>query len=205
MNDEREISLASAQRSRLPPPNTFAKPASVRSACATRHRTIVRPRSTHSPPRTARRCRNRPRVGFVEARQIYAYAPGAIYQLYASPNFVSAILLEPGESLNAIAAGDTSRWMVTQSEGETDKEPRTIVLVKPHASEFKTNIVLITDRRTYTIEARAMAGSTYSSEIAWTYRSRRRRNPPRSGRPHGLSHPRHAREQPHWMPTRVVR
>ena len=54
--------------------------------------------------------RQRPGGGrFMAARQIYVYAPGAIYELYASPSFVSTILLEPGESLNDAAAGDTSR------------------------------------------------------------------------------------------------
>ena len=56
------------------------------------------------------------RRSFSQARQIYTYAPGAIYELYANPNFISAILLEPGESLNDVAAGDTSRWMVQETE-----------------------------------------------------------------------------------------
>src|SRR6201995_694516 len=106
---------------------------------------------------------------FQQARQIYAYQPGAIYELYANPNYISSILLEPGETLNTIAAGDTSRWMVTQAEGETDSDGRTIVLVKPQAANLRTNIVLITDRRTYLVEAISGAGREYSAEVAWTY------------------------------------
>ncbi|MGE3303478.1 MAG: TrbG/VirB9 family P-type conjugative transfer protein [Hyphomonadaceae bacterium] len=114
--------------------------------------------------------RQRPtRQGFQAARQIYAYAPGALYELYASPTFISTILLEPGETLNDIAAGDTSRWTVTQSISEADSEGRTVVLVKPQAADLRTNIVLITDRRTYLIEAIAHAGETYSAQIAWSY------------------------------------
>src|SRR5262249_34666830 len=46
---------------------------------------------------------------FDRARQVYAYEPGAIYQVYANPQYVSVILLEPGENLSSIAAGDTAR------------------------------------------------------------------------------------------------
>ena len=186
-------------------PNTLARPTSARSACAIKQASLCPTALDTLAAANAAALQKPAKVSFVEARQIYAYAPGAIYQLYGSPTFISTILLEPGESLNAIAAGDTSRWMVTQSEGETDKEPRTIVLVKPHTSGLKTNIVLITDRRTYTIEARAITGSTYSSEIAWSYPIEA---PPKStalGPIHTAYRIRVTRgEQPHWMPTRVV-
>lgn len=117
--------------------------------------------------------RQRPtRDAFAQARQVYAYAPGAIFQLYASPTHVSVILLEAGETITGIAAGDTSRWMVTEVEAEAEEEPRAIVLVKPQTSELSTNIVIVTDRRTYLVEARAVAGERYSAEIAWTYPER---------------------------------
>lgn len=114
--------------------------------------------------------RQRPtRDGFVQARHIYAYEPGALYEVYAHPSYVSTILLEPGETLIDIAAGDTARWLVTQAESETAEDPRTVVLVKPNASGLRTNIVLITDRRTYLIEAVAQSGAAYSAQIAWSY------------------------------------
>jgi len=114
--------------------------------------------------------RQRPtREGFESARHVYAYAPGAIYELYTNPNYVSTILLEPGETLNSIAAGDTSRWMVTQADAETEGDGRTVVLVKPQAPNLRTNVVLITDRRTYLIEAISQNGSAYSAQVAWSY------------------------------------
>lgn len=114
--------------------------------------------------------RQRPtRDAFVAARQIYAYAPGALYELYTSPTHISVILLEPGEVVTGIAAGDTSRWMVTEVEAEAQEDPRSIVLVKPHTIGLSTNIVIVTDRRTYLVEARAVGGDRYSAEVAWTY------------------------------------
>lgn len=114
--------------------------------------------------------RQRPNAAaFDGARQIYAYEPGALYELYANPNYISTILLEPGETLIDIAAGDTARWMVTETTAETQTEGRTIVLVKPQARGLRTNIVLITDRRTYLIEAIAQAGEAYAAQMAWSY------------------------------------
>ncbi len=106
---------------------------------------------------------------FVRARQIYPYESGGLYRLYASPTYVSMILLEPGEAVTAIAAGDTSRWMVTEAEAEAERAPRAIILVKPNSANLNTNIAIITDRRTYLVEAQSVAGDRYSAEIAWTY------------------------------------
>jgi type IV secretion system protein TrbG len=109
---------------------------------------------------------------FIGARQVYSYAQGALYELHASPNYVSSVLLEPGEVVTGIAAGDTSRWMVSEAEAEGDGEPRSIILVKPQTAGLATNIVIVTDRRTYVVEARASSGDRYSAEIAWTYPDR---------------------------------
>lgn len=115
--------------------------------------------------------------GFSAARHVYRYAPGALYLLHASPAYVSTILLEPGEALVDVAAGDTSRWMVTETVTEAEREPRTIVLVKPQAPDVRTNIVLVTDRRTYLVEAASRAGDAYLAQIAWCYPAQARAAP----------------------------
>ena len=149
--------------------------------------------------------RQRPETtSFTQARQIYTYAPGAIYELYTSPSFISAILLEPGESLGDVAAGDTSRWMVQETNAETGIDGRTIVLVKPQTTGLRTNIVLVTDRRTYTIEAIAQAGSAYSSQIAWCYPAEEEARMASVDQLHFGYRVRATRGgRPSWMPTRV--
>ncbi len=146
---------------------------------------VARPSPLPEPPRQRRgreasplqvlaeantAARQRPtRDAFDQARHVFTYQPGAIFELYTNPNYVSTILLEPGETLTDIAAGDTSRWTVTEATGEFESEPRTIVLVKPQTSGLRTNIVLITDRRTYLVEAISQAGQTYAAQVAWSY------------------------------------
>ncbi len=106
---------------------------------------------------------------FSDAAQIYDYTPGAIYEVYGAPGFVSSIMLEPGEAIVTVAAGDTTRWMVEETTGGDVASPRALLLLKPTRSDIRTNIVLVTDRRTYSIEAVAVPGQTYSAQTAWRY------------------------------------
>ncbi len=106
---------------------------------------------------------------FVDATQVYDYAPGALYEVYAAPGYLSTILLEPGEAIVTVAAGDTTRWMVEETTSGDLADPRTMLLVKPTRAGIRTNIVLATDRRTYLIEAIAVQGSAYSAQTAWRY------------------------------------
>lgn len=148
--------------------------------------------------------RQRPEArSFAQARQIYTYASGAIYELHANPNFITAILLEPGEALSDIAAGDTARWMVTEAEGESETDARTIVLVKPQAPNLRTNIMLVTSRRTYVIEAVAQAGQAYAAEIAWCYPERVASNANVSDLNFGYRVRTKRGRAPAWLPTRV--
>jgi P-type conjugative transfer protein TrbG len=107
---------------------------------------------------------------FVDATQMYDYAPGALYEVYAAPGYLSTILLEPGEAVVTVAAGDTTRWMVEETTSGDLGDPRALLLVKPLRAGIRTNIVLATDRRTYLIEAIAVQGSAYSVQTAWRYR-----------------------------------
>jgi len=106
---------------------------------------------------------------FVDATQMFDYAPGALYEVYAAPGYLSTILLEPGEAIVTVAAGDTTRWMVEETTSGDLADPRPMLLVKPTRAGIRTNIVLATDRRTYLIEAIAVQGSAYSAQTAWRY------------------------------------
>ncbi|NWG54789.1 MAG: P-type conjugative transfer protein TrbG [Hydrogenophilaceae bacterium] len=108
-------------------------------------------------------------ANFTDATHIYDYAPGAIYEVYGAPGFISTVLLEPGETIVTVAAGDTTRWMVEQAVGGDVANARAMLLIKPTRASIRTNIVLITDRRTYAIEAIATSGQTYSAQTAWRY------------------------------------
>ncbi|WP_316172244.1 P-type conjugative transfer protein TrbG [Bradyrhizobium sp. SZCCHNRI3037] len=109
--------------------------------------------------------------GYFNAAQIYAYSPGAIYQVYAAPGRITDIALEEGEQLTGsgpIAAGDTVRWVVGDTESGAGETRRVHILVKPTRATIDTNLVVNTDRRTYLIELRARE-KPYMPAVAWYY------------------------------------
>jgi type IV secretion system protein VirB9 len=106
--------------------------------------------------------------GYRGAVQIYPYAEGALYRLYAAPERVTDIMLEPGESVTSVAAGDTVRWTVGDTVSGSGTERRTHILVKPFAAGLATNLVITTDRRAYHLALQSTA-TTAMAAIRWTY------------------------------------
>ena len=111
------------------------------------------------------------RSGYVNAVQVYPFADGALYQLYAAPGQITDIALEPGEQLvgtGPVAAGDTVRWIIGDTESGAGPTRRVHILVKPSRADLVTNLVINTDRRTYHLEMRS-AERTYMASVSWSY------------------------------------
>lgn len=111
------------------------------------------------------------REGYYNAIQIYPWSEGALYQVYAAPGQITDIALEPGESLTGegpIAAGDTARWIIGDTESGSGLARRVHVLVKPSRADITTNLVITTDRRSYMLELRA-GDKPYMPAVAWAY------------------------------------
>jgi P-type conjugative transfer protein TrbG len=111
------------------------------------------------------------RAGYFNAVQVFSYSPGALYQIYAAPGEITDIALEPGEQLigsGPLAAGDTVRWIVADTESGTGDIRRIHIMVKPTRPAIETNLVVNTDRRTYLIELRSREKS-YMPSVAWFY------------------------------------
>ncbi len=111
------------------------------------------------------------RAGYFNAVQIFPYSAGALYQIYASPGQITDIALEPGEQLTGsgpLAAGDTVRWIVADTESGNGDTRRVHIMVKPTRAAIETNLVVNTDRRTYLIELRARE-KPYMPSVAWFY------------------------------------
>ncbi|MFG1302971.1 P-type conjugative transfer protein TrbG [Xanthobacter autotrophicus] len=109
--------------------------------------------------------------GYYNAIQIFPFSEGALYQVYAAPGQITDIALEPGESLTGsgpIAAGDTARWVIGDTESGSGVMRRVHVLVKPTRPDITTNLVVTTDRRTYMIELRS-GEKPYMPAVAWAY------------------------------------
>ncbi len=111
------------------------------------------------------------RDGFINAIQLYAYADGALYQVYAAPGQISDIMLQAGEKLvgaGPVAAGDTVRWIIGDTVSGTGVAERVHIMVKPTRSDLITNMIINTDRRTYHLELRSNP-TTYMASVSWDY------------------------------------
>ncbi len=111
------------------------------------------------------------RNGYINAVQVYPFAAGALYQVYAAPGQVTDVALQEGEQLvgsGPVAAGDTVRWIIGDTESGTGPTKRIHILVKPTRPELVSNLVINTDRRTYLLELRS-AEKTYMASVSWQY------------------------------------
>jgi P-type conjugative transfer protein TrbG len=108
------------------------------------------------------------RGGYINAIQVYPWTEGALYRLYASPEKVSTIALQPGEELVDVSTGDTVRWVVGDSASGEGSTRRVHILIKPTLPDIQTNLVVLTDRRTYHLEL-VSTKETYMASISWTY------------------------------------
>ncbi len=108
------------------------------------------------------------RSGYINAIQVYPFTEGALYRLYAAPEEVSDIALQPGEALTAISAGDTVRWTVGDTTSGSGTIKQVHILVKPFAPGLKTNLVITTDRRSYHLQLESTE-KTAMAAVSWTY------------------------------------
>ncbi|HVM78150.1 MAG TPA: P-type conjugative transfer protein TrbG [Stellaceae bacterium] len=106
--------------------------------------------------------------GYVNAIQVYPFAEGALYRLYAAPERVSDIALEPGEVLVAVSAGDTVRWVVGDTVSGSGAGKQVHILVKPFTAGLKTNLVITTERRSYHLQLESTE-ETAMAAVSWTY------------------------------------
>jgi len=111
------------------------------------------------------------RAGYINAMQVYPFSDGALYQVYAAPGQITDIALAAGEQLvgaGPVAAGDTVRWVIGDTESGTGPTKRMHILVKPTRADLVTNLVINTDRRTYHLELHSTE-KTYMASVSWAY------------------------------------
>jgi type IV secretion system protein VirB9 len=107
-------------------------------------------------------------AGYLGAVQIYPWSEGALYQLYAAPERVTDIALQPGETVTSVAAGDTVRWTVGDTTSGSGESRRVHILVKPFSAGLATNLIVTTSRRVYHVEMQSRAGPAMAA-LSWIY------------------------------------
>ncbi|EMF4364356.1 P-type conjugative transfer protein TrbG [Klebsiella pneumoniae] len=83
----------------------------------------------------------------------------------------SEVALQPGEQLvgaGPVAAGDTVRWIIGDTESGSGATRQIHILVKPTRADLMTNLVINTNMRTYHMELRSTE-RTYMASVSWQY------------------------------------
>ena len=105
---------------------------------------------------------------YINAIQVYPYTIGALYQVYCAPEQVTDIVLQPGEQLVSVSAGDTVRWVLGDTVSGTGAQAQAHILIKPTQADLKTNLIITTSLRAYHLELRAFE-ETYMAAVSWRY------------------------------------
>ena len=105
--------------------------------------------------------------GFVGGVQVFAWAPGRVFEVWTAPLRVTTLTLGEGETLVSKAAGDTIRWQIGEVASGTGAARRTHVLLKPLERGLETNLVLTTNRRVYLLDLKSGATDAFNAAIAW--------------------------------------
>lgn len=91
--------------------------------------------------------------------------PDNTYVLYLHPGMVTDVKLAPGETLQALALGDTVQWVTQQVTGTGD------VFIKPVKPGIQTSATLVTSAHTYQLMLVARDKGDWYQEVRFTPRS----------------------------------
>jgi len=105
---------------------------------------------------------------YMNAIQVYPYRIGALYQVYCAPEQITDVVLQPGEELVSVSAGDTVRWVLGDTVSGTGTQAQAHILIKPTQAGLKTNLVITTSLRAYHLEMHAFE-ETYMAAVSWRY------------------------------------
>lgn len=166
-------SSATSPVSATTPPSTVATP-TAQIPTAPILAPAIEHRKRPSPAELRVRAANRTATkepapqAFMNAVQVYPYSDGVLYRLFAAPERVTDIALQPGEAIVSVAAGDTVRWTVGDTTSGTGDTKRIHILVKPFSAGLSTNLIITTDRRAYHLQM-VSTSATAMVALSWTY------------------------------------
>jgi P-type conjugative transfer protein TrbG len=159
---------ATAGPSPVPPVAKLVAPPIPVARPVPRHRHKPSPAELRVRAANAKATQEPATPAFVNAVQVYPYGDGVLYRLFAAPERITDIALQPGEAIVSVAAGDTARWTVGDTTSGAGENGRVHILVKPFAAGLSTNLVITTDRRAYHLQLESTA-ATAMAALSWTY------------------------------------
>ncbi len=101
-----------------------------------------------------------------KTQTIFTYNDNSVYEIYATPNFLTTLQLNHDEKVTFLAGGDTENWQIEETNG--GKKNNTFIFIKPLEEDLKTNVVITTNKRIYNLRINSTL-SEYNSLVKWNY------------------------------------
>ena len=104
-----------------------------------------------------------------DARVTFVFGEG-LPTVITAPFHVSIVELEPGETITGPPAiGDSVRWEIAPGTSGTGPLAQPLVIVKPHDAGLDTNLVIMTNKRTYYLRL-VSRENDYIARIGFSYK-----------------------------------
>ena len=108
---------------------------------------------------------------FFNAMMTYDYMPGSLYTVYTAPMKITDVVLQSHEKIISIAAGDTLRWMISQTYSGQGANMQQHILIKPNSAGLQNTLVVTTNKRVYHLVLVSTSDNTYMVSVSWRYPS----------------------------------
>ncbi|MDR1650654.1 MAG: TrbG/VirB9 family P-type conjugative transfer protein [Synergistaceae bacterium] len=90
-------------------------------------------------------------------------------RIVCKPLRLTDIELQPGESVRNVHISDTSRWIVSGAQSGADDALTAHVIVKPQIPDIAANMLIHTDRRTYSVELVSVTDGQFMPFVGFIY------------------------------------
>lgn len=111
-----------------------------------------------------------------EGFETFVYNVSRAPLLKTTPFEETVISLEPGEKFTQVSSGDPSRWSYTVAVSGSGASEQQHILVKPAQADIRTNLVITTDRRLYTLRLGSLTGGKPTHRVQFEYPDRPAKN-----------------------------
>lgn len=99
---------------------------------------------------------------------LFTYSENSMYTIYARPNYLTSIMLQPGEEILFVGGGDTARWRRAEAVTGSEDGERVVIYIKPSSINLRTNLVINTNKRSYQINL-ISDKALYNPLVRWQY------------------------------------
>lgn len=99
---------------------------------------------------------------------VFVYDEDSMYTIYSRVNYLTTIMLQPGETITFVGGGDTARWRRATANTGSSEGTREVIYIKPTSIDLKTNLVINTTKRSYQINLISHK-SLYNPLVKWQY------------------------------------